>query len=185
MRELIHGENNSAVIWPDCVWWFWLSDISCKYICSHLLLLFGTDRRNIMFCSQCLSPTPSKWIHVFLYTFNYPYSDLAIFCPLFSFIFMGSDPSSKEAKKLPELVHQSVCDNSPRLFFRRTMSFLKRQDQRMLVLNQLLVSVCARSVHSGISINLIRGQLETSQNSRDSTENSLQIDNNSLLFIHS
>lgn len=117
--------------------------------------------------------------------FNSPYSDLTIFCPLFSFIFIGSDPSSKETKKLPELVHQSVCDNSPRLFSRRTMSFLKREDQRMLVLNQLFVSVCARSVHSGISINLVRGQLETSQNSMDSTENSLQINNNSLLFIHS
>lgn len=63
--------------------------------------------------------------------------------------------------------------------------FLKREDQRMLVLNQLLVSVCARSIHSGISINLIRGQLATTRNSTDSAENSLQIDNNLILFIHS
>lgn len=78
-----------------------------------------------------------------------------------------------------------MCDNNPWLFFRRTVSFLKREDQRMLVLNQLLVSVCARSIHSGISINLIGGQLATSLNSMDSAENSLQIDNNLILFIHS
>ena len=83
----------------------------------------------------------------------------------------------KRSKKPSELLHAGICNNTSQGRFKRIMLFLKSGDQRMLVLDQLSVCMCAGWIQSGISIDCVRGWLATSQNSTDSDENCLQIDN--------
>lgn len=120
--------------------------------------------------------------------FNSPYRDVCYFLSVIQFHFHRIRSTFKRSKKAAgtsTFKYLWSVSLVPKALFQKTTSFLRREDQRMLVLSQPFVSVGMRSILPGISINLIGGQLETSQNSMDSTENSFQIDNNLIFIMHS